>query len=69
MRLGRLVRLPLGFRARCVMGAAAGITAGMYGAACRPPPAREFAGRWRVAKAAVRQGEFRMPSDVVFGFA
>eukprot|EP00974_Lingulodinium_polyedra_P111632 10796511-Lingulodinium_polyedra.AAC.1 len=49
------------------MGAAAGTGAGMYGAACGPPPAAELAGLRRAAKAAAMHGGGRGAAEVVFG--
>eukprot|EP00974_Lingulodinium_polyedra_P015593 1510133-Lingulodinium_polyedra.AAC.1 len=49
------------------MGAAAGTSAGMYGVACGPPPARELAGSRRVARDAAMRGALRCASKVVFG--
>eukprot|EP00959_Pyramimonas_sp_CCMP1952_P362865 7598722-Pyramimonas_sp.AAC.1 len=42
-RFARIGRLPVAFGHRCLLGAAAGTAAGLYGAACGRPPARELA--------------------------
>eukprot|EP00974_Lingulodinium_polyedra_P112853 10922351-Lingulodinium_polyedra.AAC.1 len=65
--MGRIAQLPLSFDTRCHMGAAAGTAAGMYGAACGPPPARELAGLRRAARDAVMRGASRCASEIVFG--
>eukprot|EP00974_Lingulodinium_polyedra_P117251 11162508-Lingulodinium_polyedra.AAC.1 len=49
------------------MGAAGGTTAGMYGAACGPPPTRELVCLRRAARDAVMRGASRCASEVVFG--
>ena len=66
-RFVRIGRLPVSFRQRCMMGAAAGTAAGMYGAACGRPPARELAGLRAAARHAVCRGGLRAAAEVVFG--
>lgn len=66
-RFARVGRLPLPFRQRCLMGAAAGTAAGLYGAACGRPPARELAGLRAAARLAVCRGGLRSAAEVVFG--
>ena len=66
-RFARIGRLPVDFRQRCLLGAAAGTAAGMFGAACGLPPARELAGLRAAARHAVCKGGFRAAAEVVFG--
>eukprot|EP00974_Lingulodinium_polyedra_P122612 11183536-Lingulodinium_polyedra.AAC.1 len=61
MRMGRIALCPLPL---CHMGAAAGTAAGMCGAACGPPPARELAGLRRAARDAVARGATRCASEM-----
>ena len=68
-RFARIGRLPASFRQRCLLGAAAGTTAGMYGASCGRPPARELAGLRAAARHAVCRGGFRAAAEVVSGFS
>eukprot|EP00974_Lingulodinium_polyedra_P027828 2688543-Lingulodinium_polyedra.AAC.1 len=62
--MGRLATLPFPFDARCRVGAAAGAVAGMYGAACGPPPARELAALRRAARDAACHGASRCADEV-----
>ena len=55
-RFARLRRLPVPFRWRCLMGAAAGTAAGTDGASCGRPAAGELEQLRRAAKAATRHG-------------
>ena len=65
-RFGRIRRIPASFRWRCLLGAAAGTAAGMYGASCGRPPARELEQLRRAARAAVCHGQ-RAAAEIVFG--
>eukprot|EP00959_Pyramimonas_sp_CCMP1952_P224484 4693944-Pyramimonas_sp.AAC.1 len=67
VRFARIGRLPLEFRHRCMLGAAAGTSAGLYGASCGRPPAMELAGLRAAARQAVCRGGFRAAAEVVFG--
>ena len=66
-RFARIGRLPLRFGQRCLLGAAAGTAAGLYGASCGRPPARELAGLRSAARQAVCRGGFRAAAEIVFG--
>ena len=66
-RFRRLGRLPVPFDARCRMGAAAGTAAGVFGASCGAPPARDLELLRRAAKTAACHGGFRAAAEVVFG--
>ena len=66
-RFARLGRLPLSFGSRCLLGAAAGTAAGLYGAACGRPPVGELAGLRAAAKKAVCRGGLRASAEIVFG--
>ena len=65
-RFARLRRLPVPFRWRCLMGAAAGTAAGTYGASCGRPAAAELEHLRRAAKDAVHRGR-RAAAEIVFG--
>ena len=65
-RFARLSRLPVPFRWRCLMGAAAGTAAGTYGASCGRPAAGELEQLRRAARAATRHGP-RAAAEVAFG--
>ena len=66
-RFQRVSRLPVPFEVRCRLGAAAGTAAGIYGAACGNPPARELEALRRAARKAVCHGGARAAAEVVFG--
>lgn len=66
-RFARIGRLPLPFRERCLMGAAAGTAAGLYGAACGRPPLRELAGLRAAARQAACRGGLRSAAELVLG--
>ena len=65
-RFGRIRRLPVGFKWRCLMGAAAGTSAGLYGASCGRAPARELEQLRRAARGAACRG-LRSAAEIVFG--
>ena len=67
-RFARVGRLPVDFRWRCRLGAAAGTARGIYGAACGAPPVRELEMLRRAARVAVCNGGFRAAAEVVFRF-
>ena len=66
-RFSRIARFPVGFRQRCLLGAAAGTSAGMYGASCGRPPERELASLRSAARQAVCRGGLRAAAEIVFG--
>ena len=66
-RFRRVGRLPVPFFWRCRLGAAAGTSAGLYGAACGSPAPREVAALRQAAKAAVCRGGQRWAAEIVFG--
>ena len=66
-RFRRVGRLPVPFAWRCRLGAAAGTSAGVYGAACGSPAPREVTALRHAAKAAVCRGGQRWAAEVVFG--
>ena len=66
-RFRRVGQLPVPFGWRCRLGAAAGTAAGVYGAACGAPPARELEQLRRAARAAACRGCLRAAPEVVFG--
>jgi ribonuclease HI len=66
-RFGRIARIPVPFKRRCHLGAAAGTAAGVYGAVCGPPPAHELEKLRRAARAAVCHGGIRAAPELVFG--
>eukprot|EP00959_Pyramimonas_sp_CCMP1952_P182052 3806504-Pyramimonas_sp.AAC.1 len=64
-RFARIARLPVSFGRRCMLGAAAGTAAGLYGAACGRPPESELRGLRAAARHAVcRRGGFRAAAEV-----
>jgi ribonuclease HI len=65
-RFARVRRIPASFRWRCLLGAAAGTQAGLYGAACGRPPAKELEQLRRAARAVACRGQ-RAAAEVVFG--
>ena len=65
-RFGRIRRIPASFKWRCWMGAAAGTSAGLYGASCGRPPAKELEQLRRAARGAVCRG-LRAAAEIVFG--
>ena len=75
VRFARIGRLPLEFRHRCMLGAAAGTSAGLYGASCGRPPSKELAGLRAAARQAVprriprrrRGGLWGLEPDVAAG--
>jgi hypothetical protein len=66
-RMRRVGHIPVPFNRRCHLAAAAGTAAGIYGAACGAPPARELESLKRVARAAVCHGGRRAAPEIVFG--
>lgn len=66
-RFRRIGRLPVNFTWRCRLGAAAGTSAAVYGAACGSPAPREVVALRSAAKAAVCRGGQRWAAEVVFG--
>jgi ribonuclease HI len=66
-RMKRVGRIPVPFNRRCKLAAAAGTAAGMYGAACGGPPARELDALRRAARTAVCHGGCRAAPEIVFG--
>ena len=65
-RFGRVRRIPASFKWRCLMGAAAGTSAGLYGATCGRPPAKELEQLRRAARGAACRG-LRAAAEIVFG--
>ena len=65
-RFARIRRLPVPFRWRCLMAAAAGTAAGTYGSSCGRPAARELEQLRRAAKAATGHGP-RAAAEIMFG--
>jgi hypothetical protein len=66
-RMKRIGRIPVPFHRRCQLAAAAGTAAGVYGAACGSPLARELDTLRRAARAAVCHGGIRAAPEIVFG--
>ena len=66
-RFARIGRLPLPFKDRCLLGAAAGTAAGLYGAACGRPPRLELVGLRAAARQAACRGGLRNAAELVFG--
>jgi ribonuclease HI len=66
-RMKRVGRIPVPFSRRCHLAAAAGTSAGVYGAVCGAPPARELDTLRRAARAAVCHGGCRASPEIVFG--
>lgn len=66
-RFARIGRLPLPFKERCLLGAAAGTAAGLYGASCGRPPVRELNGLRAAARHAACRGGLRNAAELVFG--
>jgi ribonuclease HI/endonuclease/exonuclease/phosphatase family metal-dependent hydrolase len=66
-RMKRVACLPVPFERRCQLAAASGTAAGIYGAACGAPPARELESLRRAARVAVCHGGSRAAPEIVFG--
>jgi ribonuclease HI len=66
-RMKRIGQIPVPFERRCRLAAASGTAAGIYGAACGAPPARELESLRRAARAAVYHGGSRAAPEIVFG--
>ena len=65
-RFARVRRIPASYRWRCLLGAAAGTQAGIYGAACGRPPAQELEQLRRAARVVACRGQ-RAAAEIVFG--
>ena len=65
-RFAKVRRIPASYRWRCLLGAAAGTQAGIYGAACGRPPAQELEQLRRAARVVACRGQ-RAAAEIVFG--
>ncbi len=65
-RLQLIARLPLPFRARCLMAQMAGTAAACFGMACGRPPAGEVTDLRRAARAAIFRGSQLAAPEILF---